>query len=90
MSDAGRKDFSTKMTEGMVPDSSKSTQQKMKETVTDTGDKIARGVQPDDQKSAGQNLTDKMGRSKDREVHGSSGGSILDKAKDAVGLGDKH
>lgn len=30
-----------------------------------------------------------MGRSHDREVHGSSGGSILDKTKNALGL-DKH
>lgn len=42
MSDAGRKDFSDKMKEGMVPDSTKSTQTKMKETVTDAGDKVAR------------------------------------------------
>ena len=89
MSDAGRKDFSDKMKEGMVPDSTKSTQTKMKETFTDTGDKVARGLQPDDQKSTGQEFTDKMGRSKDREVHGSSGGSILDKAKGALGM-DKH
>lgn len=52
--------------------------------------KLNSGVQPDDQKSAGQEMGDKMSRSKDREVHGSAGGSILDKAKDAVGLGDKH
>jgi hypothetical protein len=42
MSDAGRKDWSDKMKEGVTPDSTKSTQQKMKETVTDTGDKFAR------------------------------------------------
>lgn len=47
------------------------------------------GVQPDDDKSTGQSLTDKMGRSKDREVHGSSGESVLDKAKGALGM-DKH
>ncbi|KAF2201311.1 putative chaperone/heat shock protein Hsp12 [Delitschia confertaspora ATCC 74209] len=89
MSDAGRKDFGDKLKEGVTPDSTKSTQQKMKETVTDTGDKIARGVQPDSQKSTGQEMTDKLGRSKDREVHGSSGGSVLDKAKGALGM-DKH
>jgi hypothetical protein len=44
MSDAGRKDFSTKMKEEMTPDSTKSTQTKMKETFTDTGDKMARYV----------------------------------------------
>ena len=44
MSDAGRKDFSDKIQEGITPDSSKSTQQKLKETVTDTTDKAARYV----------------------------------------------
>ncbi|KAF2466674.1 putative chaperone/heat shock protein Hsp12 [Lindgomyces ingoldianus] len=90
MSDAGRKDWSDKLKEGVTPDSTKSTQTKMKETFTDTGDKVARGIQPDEQKSTGQELSDKMGRSKDRNVHGSSGGSILDKAKGALGMGDKH
>jgi hypothetical protein len=42
MSDAGRKDFSDKMQEKMTPDSTKSTQTKLKETFTDTGDKVAR------------------------------------------------
>jgi hypothetical protein len=31
-----------------------------------------------------------MSRSKDREVHGSTGGSIIDKTKNALGMGDKH
>ncbi|KAF2018458.1 putative chaperone/heat shock protein Hsp12 [Aaosphaeria arxii CBS 175.79] len=90
MSDAGRKDFSTKLSEGITPDSTKSTQQKLKETVTDAGDTTARGLQPDHDKSTGQEISDKFGRSKDREVHGSSGGSIVDKTKNALGLGDKH
>ena len=42
MSDHGRKDLHTKAKEGIVPDSTKSTQQKVKETFTDTGDKVAR------------------------------------------------
>ncbi|KAF2702697.1 putative chaperone/heat shock protein Hsp12 [Pleomassaria siparia CBS 279.74] len=89
MSDIGRKDLHTKLGESIVPDSTKSTQQKVKETFTDTGDKVVRGVQPDSSKSHGQEFTDKAGRSKDREVHGSTGGSIVDKAKHAVGL-DRH
>lgn len=44
MSDAGRKDWSDKLKESAVPDSSKSTQTKIKETFTDTGDKFARYV----------------------------------------------
>jgi hypothetical protein len=46
MSDAGRKDWSDKLKESAVPDSSKSTQTKVKETFTDTGDKLARFVCP--------------------------------------------
>jgi hypothetical protein len=42
MSDLGRKDMSTKMKEGITPDSTKSTTQKISEGVTDTGDKFAR------------------------------------------------
>jgi len=30
---------------------------------------------------------DKLGRSKDRNTHGSTGGSIVDKTKDALGMG---
>ncbi|KAF2800839.1 putative chaperone/heat shock protein Hsp12 [Melanomma pulvis-pyrius CBS 109.77] len=88
-SDFGRKDLHTKIGEGITPDSTKSTQQKVKETFTDTGDKFVRGAQPDSSKSHGQEFSDKVGRSKDREVHGSTGGSILDKAKHIAHL-DKH
>ncbi|KAF2641598.1 hypothetical protein P280DRAFT_469193 [Massarina eburnea CBS 473.64] len=89
MSDVGRKDFHTKVKEGIVPDSTKSTQTKVKESFTDTGDKFARGAQPDSSKSHGQEFTDKVGRSHDREVHGSGPESVLDKTKHALGLG-KH
>ncbi|KAB8224738.1 heat shock protein 9/12-domain-containing protein [Aspergillus novoparasiticus] len=87
MSDAGRKDWSTKAKEELTPDSTKSTQQKVKETVTDTGDRLARGTQPDDQKSAGQEAFDKTQRAHDNHNGGASE-SLLDKAKNAVGLGD--
>jgi len=90
MSDAGRKDFSQKMKEGMQPDSTKSTADKVGETFTDTTDKVARGVVPDSNKSDQQSFADKVGRSKDENVHGGSGGSILDKTKNALGMGDKQ
>lgn len=48
------------------------------------------GAQTDDSKSTSQELGDKVGRSKDEHVHGGSSESVLDKAKNAVGLGDKH
>ncbi|KAL4811127.1 heat shock protein 9/12-domain-containing protein [Aspergillus unguis] len=88
MSDTGRKDFSTKAQEKLTPDSTKSTQDKIKETVTDTGDRVARGTQPDDQKSTGQQIFDKGQRAKDNNVHGGASETITDKVKNAVGLGD--
>jgi len=89
MADLGRKDFSTKAQEKMTPDSSKSTQQKMKEGVTDTTDRIARGVIPDSEKSTEQKAFDKTQRSSDEVVHGGTHQSIGDKVKGALGM-DKH
>ncbi|KAF2835885.1 putative chaperone/heat shock protein Hsp12 [Patellaria atrata CBS 101060] len=88
MSDTGRKDFSTKAKESMTPDSSKSTTDKISEGFTDTTDKFARGA-PDSNKSTTQEIGDKMGRSKDNEVHGGASESLVDKAKNLVGM-DKH
>ncbi|KAI9818018.1 MAG: DNA methyltransferase Dim-2 [Phylliscum demangeonii] len=83
MSDPLRKDFSTKAKEAFTPDSTKSTQEKVKEGVTDTTDRLARGLQPDGTKSTTQSAFDHAERSSDREVHGGTGETILDKAKDA-------
>ncbi|GFF23759.1 heat shock protein hsp9 [Aspergillus udagawae] len=88
MSDAGRKDFSTKAKEEITPDSTKSTQQKVKESVTDTGDRVARGLQTDGSKSGPQEAFDKTQRSHDNHAHGGASGSIGDKVKNAVGLGN--
>jgi len=51
--------FFAEAKEEATPDSSKSTQQKAKETVTDTTDRVARGVKPDEQKSGTQAAFDK-------------------------------
>lgn len=58
MADAGRKDFSTKLSETITPESSKSTFEKVKESATDTYDKAAAAVTPDNQKSFGQTVSD--------------------------------
>ncbi|OKL60956.1 heat shock protein [Talaromyces atroroseus] len=89
MSDAGRKDFSTKAKEEITPDSSKSTQQKVKETFTDTTDRLARGTQPDDDKSTAQSAFDKSQRTSDNEAHGGATSSIGDKIKDTLGWNNK-
>jgi hypothetical protein len=46
MSEAARKDFHTKAAEKMTPDSSKSTLDKTKESITGAVDKTAREAQP--------------------------------------------
>ncbi|KAL4910767.1 hypothetical protein BDW74DRAFT_141825 [Aspergillus multicolor] len=89
MSDAGRKDLSfAEAKEEMTPDSTKSTQDQIKETLTDTTDRFARGAQPDDQKSSTQQAFDKSQRSNDHHAHGGAPQSIGDKIKNTVGLGD--
>lgn len=55
--------------------------------MTGTADKVARDVQPDSSKTHSQSTMDKLGRSKDNNVHGSTGGSIVDKTKNALGMG---
>ncbi|GAD94827.1 heat shock protein hsp9 [Paecilomyces variotii No. 5] len=88
MSDTGRKDFTQKAKEEITPDSSKSTQDKVKETVTDTGDRVARGFQTDDSKSTSQETWDKVQRTHDNEQHGGATSSIGDKVKNALGVGN--
>jgi len=78
MSDAGRKDWSTKAKEEITPDSSKSTLDKTKESVTDGMDKVAGETQSDSSKGAGQSTFDKGKREKD--------GTFLDNVKDTLGL----
>jgi Heat shock protein 9/12 len=73
MSDLGRKDFSTKAKEEVTPDSSKSTLDRTKESVTDTTDRVMGEVQPDSHKSTTQSTFDKGKRETD--------GTFLDKAK---------
>ncbi|KAJ9197900.1 hypothetical protein DTO164E3_5456 [Paecilomyces variotii] len=88
MSDTGRKDFTQKAKEEITPDSSKSTQDKVKETITDTTDRVARGFQSDDSKSTTQSAFDKIQRTHDNEQHGGAASSIGDKVKNALGVGN--
>lgn len=58
MSDAGRKNFSDKVSETVKPDSQKSTLEKGKEVVTDKLDGLAANTVPDSEKSFGQTVAD--------------------------------
>jgi hypothetical protein len=55
--------------------------------LTGGADKVAREAQPDHTKTNTQSTMDKFGRSKDNTVHGSSTGGVMDKTKNALGLG---
>ncbi|KAI9682737.1 MAG: hypothetical protein M1829_006724 [Trizodia sp. TS-e1964] len=85
MSDLGRKDFSTKAKEEITPDASKSTTQKIGETVTDTVDRTARGVAPDSGKSTTQEAFDKTQRVSD-DAKGGTGETLAGKVKGALGF----
>ncbi|RPA95066.1 hypothetical protein L873DRAFT_1699487 [Choiromyces venosus 120613-1] len=87
MSETFRKDFSTKAKEEITPDSSKSTMDRTKESITDTADRAAGGAQSDQHKSGTQEAFDKTRREKDHQKDNSE--SLLDKTKHALGV-DKH
>merc|ERR1712036_49693 len=53
---------------------------------TDIGDKAARSVQPNEDKSATQKMGDTMSGNKDQATSGGTGGGIINKAKDTLGM----
>ncbi|KAG0136033.1 heat shock protein 9/12-domain-containing protein [Tuber indicum] len=87
MSETFRKDFSTQAREEITPDSSKSTLDRAKESVTGTADRAAGGLQSDHHKSNTQEAFDRTRREKDSQKDNSE--SLLDKTKHALGV-DKH
>lgn len=62
MSDFGRKSFTEKTRENLVPNETKPASQKIKESVTNVADKIAAVVQPKETKSLPQHTADKLNR----------------------------
>lgn len=65
MSDAGRKNFTDKVTETVKPESEKSYLEQAKESVTDGVDKVAALITPNDQKSFGQSVADNVQKGHD-------------------------
>jgi len=86
MTDSTRKDFSDKVEEKTTPNDSKSTVDKASEGISNTVDKAQRDLVSDKDKSTTQSVSDKASREKDEHTGDKS---IVDKAKDAVGLGGK-
>lgn len=78
MSDAGRKDFSDKVSEGLKPDSQKSYLEQGKEKVTDAADRAAAAVTPEHEKGTAQGATDAAKRGKED----AGGETFTDQARD--------
>merc|ERR1712037_745161 len=84
MTEDSRKGLGDKVQEKVAPQESKSTTDKVKEGVTNTAGKAQRDVVPDDQKSSGQAAADKASRTTDAHKDDKS---MMDKAKDTLGMG---
>lgn len=65
MSDAGRKNFSDKISDTMTPDNQKSSWGKAKEDVSDTYDKAASRMQPEEEKGVFQKISDSISGKKE-------------------------
>ncbi|KAH9998495.1 heat shock protein 9/12-domain-containing protein [Russula compacta] len=85
MSDQGRQSFTDKAAAALKPDSEKSTPEHVSDKIKGTADTVASEIQPESQKSTGQEVGDTFsGGRKENDA------SLLDKAKNAVGLGDRN
>ncbi|GBE81147.1 heat shock protein 9/12-domain-containing protein [Sparassis latifolia] len=85
MSDTGRQSFTDKASSAMKPDSQKSTTEHIGDKLKGTGDSIASSLQPQSEKSTGQKAGDAFSSNSNENEP-----SMLQKAKDAVGLGDNN
>lgn len=84
MSDAGRKNFSDKLNEGLTPDSQKSTWDKGKEFVTDETDKLAGKFQGEENKGVAQGMHDSAQKGADEanaESYADTAREYMDAAK---------
>ncbi|KAG7091339.1 hypothetical protein E1B28_010382 [Marasmius oreades] len=84
MADTGRQSFTDKAEAALKPDSEKSTTEHMGDKLKGHGDSAASTMQPQSEKSTGQKVGDTLsGNSNNNDK------SMIDKAKDAVGLGER-
>ncbi|KAJ7794393.1 heat shock protein 9/12-domain-containing protein [Mycena olivaceomarginata] len=85
MSDTGRQSFTDKAGAALKPDSQKSTTEQLGDHLKGTGDSVASTFQPQSDKSAGQ----KVRRQRSPRTRNHNDDSLLTKAKNAVGMGEK-
>ncbi|VDB90034.1 unnamed protein product [Peniophora sp. CBMAI 1063] len=84
MSDAGRQSFGDKASAALKPDSEKSTTEHIGDSVKGTTDSVASSLQPQGEKSTTQKAGDTLSGNSNE-----NSGSLLDKTKDTLGLGNK-
>ncbi|KAF7297583.1 hypothetical protein MKEN_01381000 [Mycena kentingensis (nom. inval.)] len=84
-SDTGRQSFTDKAASAMKFDSQKDTTEQWGDSVKGQVDSLASTLQPNSQKSMTQKAGDKLSSNQNYTEE-----SLLDKAKNTVGLGDKH
>ncbi|KAJ7510067.1 heat shock protein 9/12-domain-containing protein [Mycena galericulata] len=83
MSDTGRQTLTDKAGAAIKPDSQKTTTEHVGDKFKGTGDSVASTFQPNSEKSTSQKAGDSVSGNSNQ-----NSGSMLDKAKNAVGLGD--
>ncbi|KAF7323119.1 hypothetical protein HMN09_00092100 [Mycena chlorophos] len=85
MSDNNRQSFTDKAGAALKPDSQKTTTEKMGDTFKGKMDSAASTVQPNSHKSTAQQAGDAVSGNQNHNDE-----SLMQKAKNAVGMGDKH
>ncbi|KAG8943026.1 hypothetical protein FRC04_003237 [Tulasnella sp. 424] len=80
MSDLGRESLTDKASAAIKPDSEKSTTEHVGDKMKGTSDSVASSLQPQSEKSTSQKVGDSMSSNTTND-------SLLDQAKDALGLG---
>ncbi|KAJ7047003.1 heat shock protein 9/12-domain-containing protein [Mycena alexandri] len=84
MSDTGRQSMTEKAGAAMKPDSQKTATEQVGDTLKGAGDSIASTLQPQSEKSTTQKAGDMVSSNSNENSE-----SMLDKAKNAIGMGDK-
>ncbi|KAJ7097747.1 heat shock protein 9/12-domain-containing protein [Mycena belliarum] len=83
MSDTGRQSLTDKAGAALKPDSQKTTGEHMGDKFKGTGDSVASTLQPNSEKSTTQKAGDTFSGNSNHTDQ-----SLLDKAKNAVGMGE--
>ncbi|KAF8212044.1 heat shock protein 9/12-domain-containing protein [Mycena galopus ATCC 62051] len=84
MSDTGRQSLGDKFSAAVKPDSQKSTTEQFGDKFKGTGDSMASTFQPQSEKSTTQKVGDTFSSNSNHDDD-----SLLTKAKNAVGMGEK-